>query len=258
MKILVLVKSVPDTYGQRRIDLTTGLLVRSDSEPILDEIGERALAVALAHADHAADVEVVLVSMGPESVVPTLRRGLAMGASRGIHVVDDRLAGADLGLTARVLAAVARREGFDLIVAGNESTDGACGVLPAMIAEILGVPYSTQLDTVEVGGDAVRGSRQAGGARLQLQVQLPAVVAINDSAAEPRVAGFRGIMTAKRKPLDRVGLDELGAEFADPSAARSIVISAEVAPARTTGMRIEDQGDAGRRIADYLYERGLV
>jgi hypothetical protein len=151
MKIVVLVKEVPDTYGDRKLDLETGLAERSASERVLDEIGERALEVALSYADAHPGTEVAVVSMASEEAAATIRKGLAMGAASALQVVDPALAGADLGVTAAVLAAAVRRAGFDLVITGNLSTDGTGGVLPAMIAEHLQVPQATALSSVTIG-----------------------------------------------------------------------------------------------------------
>ena len=140
MKIIVLVKQVPDTYEERKLDPATGILDRDASEPIIDEIGERALEMALRYKDAHKGTEVVVLSMGPTSVTASLRKGLSLGADSAVHVLDDALAGADLGWTAAVLAAALTKSGYDLIIAGNESTDGRGGVIPAMVAEHLSLP----------------------------------------------------------------------------------------------------------------------
>src|SRR5690606_16793278 len=118
-KIIVLVKEVPDTYGDRKLSLETGLADREASERVLDEIGERALEVALSYADKNEGTEVTVVSMAAEAASATIRKGLAMGAGSAVQVVDEALAGADLGVTAKVLAAAIKRTGFDLVIAGN-------------------------------------------------------------------------------------------------------------------------------------------
>src|SRR6478735_6751098 len=169
MRIVVLVKEVPDTYGERRLDLETGLADRAASEAVLDEISERALEVALAYADSHDDVEVVVMSMAAERAVPTIRKGLAMGAASAVHISDLGLAGADLGLTARTLAAAIRRTGFDLVIAGNVSTDGSGGVIPAMLAELLGVPNATALSSVEIAADSVAGTRDVDGGTMRVR-----------------------------------------------------------------------------------------
>src|SRR6187431_701746 len=176
MKIIVLVKEVPDTYGDRKLSLETGLADRGASETVIDEICERALEVALSYADKNADAEVVVLSMAPTESAVTVRKGLAMGASSAVHVADEGLAGADLGLTAEVLAAALKRTGFDLVITGNLSTDGSGGVLPAMIAELLDVPAATALNSVEIGDGRVSGERASDGATMRVTAPLPAVV----------------------------------------------------------------------------------
>ncbi len=168
MKIVVLVKEVPDTYGDRKLSLETGLADRGASETVLDEIGERALEVALSYADKNPDAEVVVLSMAPAGSAATVRKGLAMGAGSAVHVADEGLVGADLGLTAEVLAAAVRRTGFDLVIAGNLSTDGSGGVLPAMLAELLDVPSATFLNSVEIGDGQVSGERGSDGATMRV------------------------------------------------------------------------------------------
>jgi electron transfer flavoprotein beta subunit len=191
MRIVVLVKEVPDTYGDRKLDLETGLADRGASEAVLDEIGERALEVALSHADAHAGTEVVLLSMSPESAVTSLRKGLAMGAASAVQVVDERLAGADLGLTAEVLAAAVARAGFDLVITGNQSTDGSGGILPAMIAERLRVAQLTALVSVDLTDDAVRGQRRTESASPRSRRACPR------SSRSPRHCRMRASRTSR-------------------------------------------------------------
>ncbi|HWV48506.1 MAG TPA: electron transfer flavoprotein subunit beta, partial [Microbacterium sp.] len=137
MKIFVLVKEVPDTYGDRKLNLETGLADRAAGDVVLDEITERALEVALGYADKNEGTDVVALSMAPESSTASVRRALAIGAGSAVHIADEQLVGADLGLTAEVLAAAIRRGEPDLVITGNLSTDGSAGVIPAMLAEHL-------------------------------------------------------------------------------------------------------------------------
>ncbi len=134
MKIVVLVKEVPDTYGDRKLNLETGLADREASEAVIDEIGERALELALKYADANEGTEVAVLSLAPGGATSTLRKGLAMGAGSATHISDEALRGADLGLTAETLAGAIRRVGFDLVITGNVSTDGSGGMIPAMLA----------------------------------------------------------------------------------------------------------------------------
>ena len=259
MKIIVLVKEVPDTYGERKLDLETGLADRAASEAVLDEISERALEVALAHADAHADVEVVVMSMAPASAATTIRKGLAMGAASAVHVADPGLAGADLGLTARTLAAAIRRTGFDLVIAGNLSTDGSGGVIPAMLAELLEVPNATALSSVEIADDSVTGTRNVdGGGTMRVSAPLPAVISITEALPDARFPNFKGIMAAKKKPFETVSAADLGIEPEDLSVAMSIMTAIAEKPPRTGGVKITDEGDGGTKIAEFLIENRLV
>src|SRR5215218_2028580 len=257
MKIVVLVKEVPDTYAERKLDLETGLADRAASEAVLDEISERALEVALSFAD-SNDAEVVVMSMAPESAAPTIRKGLAMGAASAVQVADPALAGADLGLTARTLAAAIRRTGFDLVITGNLSTDGSGGVLPAMLAELLDVPNATALSSVEITADSVSGTRNTDDGTMRVSATLPAVVSITEALPNARFPNFKGIMAAKKKPFETLSAEDLGIEPHDLSVAMSIMTAIAEKPARTAGVKITDEGDGGTKIAEYLIENRLV
>jgi len=258
MKIVVLVKEVPDTYGDRRLDLETGLADRAASERVLDEIGERALEVALKYADANAGTEVVVVSMASEAAAATIRKGLAMGAASALQVVDEALAGADLGVTARVLAAAVQRAGFDLVITGNLSTDGSAGVLPAMLAEHLGVPQATALSAVEISETAVTGTRATDAGAATVSAPLPAVISITEALPDARFPNFKGIMAAKKKPFETVTLADLGVDVDPAVAAQAIMTTVSEKPPRGAGVKITDEGDAGEKLAAFLIENRLA
>jgi len=258
VKIAVLVKEVPDTYGDRKLSLETGLADRGASEKVLDEIGERALEVALKFADANADTEIVVVSAAPESSAATIRKGLAMGAASALQVADEGLLGADLGLTAEVLAAAVKRGGFDLVITGNQSTDGNGGMLGSMLAELLDVPALTSLSSVEITADAVSGVRSSDAASVQVQASLPAVISITEALPEGRFPNFKGIMAAKKKPFETVTLADLGIDPEDHSASRSIMIGLSEKPPREAGVKITDEGDAGTQLAEFLIQNRLA
>ncbi|WP_448002742.1 electron transfer flavoprotein subunit beta/FixA family protein [Agromyces bauzanensis] len=257
MKIIVLVKEVPDTYGERKLDLETGLADRAASEPVLDEIGERALEVALSYAD-SDEAEVVVMSMAPERAAATIRKGLAMGAASAVQVADPGLAGADLGLTARTLAAAIRKTGFDLVITGNLSTDGSGGVLPAMLAELLDVPGLTALSSVDIAADAVSGTRDSDDGTMRLSAKLPAVISITEALPDARFPNFKGIMAAKKKPFETLAAADLGIDPQDLSLATSIMTAIAEKPPRSAGVKIVDEGDGGVRIAEFLVENRLA
>lgn len=258
MKIVVLVKEVPDTYGDRKLNLETGLADRGAGESVLDEIGERSLEVALSYADAHPDTEVVVVSMAPESAAGTVRKGLAMGAGSALQVVDEALRGADLGLTAEVLAAALKRTGFDLVVAGNLSTDGVGGVMAAMVADLLDVPAALNLTTVSIGDESVSGVRATDAGTVEVTAQLPAVISITEALPDARFPNFKGIMAAKKKPFETVSLADLGVDPDAPDVARSIMIAISEKPARSAGVKITDDGDAGQKLAEFLVQNRLA
>lgn len=258
MKILVLLKEVPDTYGDRKLNLETGLAERSASDRVLDEIGERALEFALAHADSHPDTDVVVMSMAPAEASASIRKGLAMGAGSALQIADPALAGADLGVTARVLAAAVTRTGFDLVVAGNLSTDGAAGVLPAMLAEHLAVPHITALSSVTLSEGSVAGTRVIDGGVANVSASLPAVISITEALPDGRFPNFKGIMAAKKKPFETMTLADLDVDIDPAAVAQTIITAISAKPPRAAGVKIVDEGDAGEKLAAYLIENRLA
>src|SRR5690606_8089934 len=190
----------------------------------------------LAFKDANADAEVVALAVTPEGSVGTVRKALAMGADRAIHVADEALLGADIVLTAEVIAAAVRREGFDLVIAGNVSTDGSGGMVPAAVAEFLGVAYASGLGELNIADGKVSGPRLVDGGVQRVSAELPAVVSVTEALPDPRFPNFKGIMAAKKKPLDTVTLADLGVQADDPESARSIMLSVAERPPREAGV----------------------
>ena len=258
MKIIVLVKEVPDTYAPRRLNPETGLLER-DGDRVFDEISERALELALSQAEGTGpDPTITALLAGPESAATTLRRALAMGATAAVHLCDEAMLGADLGLTAEALAAAITRAGFDLVIAGDASTDGATGMLPAMLAEHLDVPHLTGLSEVRLGADGVSGVRASDGGTQEVSADYPAVISVTEALPDARLPSFKGIMSAKKKPLETLGLTELGVNPDPLAAPRSILLSVTEKAARTGGVTLLTGDDVAQQLADYLIEHGLV
>ncbi|MFL4474087.1 electron transfer flavoprotein subunit beta/FixA family protein [Paeniglutamicibacter sp. MACA_103] len=255
MKIAVLVKQVPDTGEQRKLDPATGLVDRG-GESVLDEINERALEVALRYRDANKGTEVVVISMGPDTLTKGLRKALSMGADAAVHVLDDTLVGADAGRTAAVLAAAVRSVAAGLVVAGNESTDGRGGVVPAMVAEHLSLPLLSAMDTVELSENEVSGHRSTETGSMRASAPLPAVISVTERSAEARFPSFKGIMTAKRKPLTVLSVAQLGSLPGDQ--ALTSIVSTLRSPARTAGRRIVDEGNAGKELAEFLRSDRLI
>lgn len=255
MHIAVLAKVVPDTYGKRSLDLETGLLDRAVGDVVLDEICERAIEAAL-QLDGEHTIE--LVSMGSEDSVAALRKGLAMGGDEAVIVTDEALVGADLGVTARVLAAVIDKRGYDLVIAGNESTDGASGLLPAMLAEHLDAALLTGLTTLTVDGEEISGERTTDYGSATVTAQTRAIVSITEAFPDPRYPNFKGIMAAKKKPLTTLTAADLGVDPEDFSYPLSIMTDVAAAPPRAAGTKITDDGTAAEQLVSYLVDNKLV
>lgn len=258
MHIVVLLKEVPDTYGDRHISLETGLVDRAASDRVADEVTERAVELALTLQASHPDTRVTALCMGPASAETALRKALAMGADDAVHITDDTLLGADLTLTAEVIAAAIRTLTPDLVLAGNTSTDGGGGVMAAMLAEHLGYAQATSLAEVALHDDGVHGVRTTESGRATIHAPLPAVVSITDALPDARFPAFKGIMAAKKKPLVTMSAADLDADVRGERAPRAIVIAADRRPPRTAGVLVTDDGEGGRMLAEYLISEKLV
>jgi electron transfer flavoprotein beta subunit len=255
MRIAVCVKEVPEASAARRIDPGTKRLARAGAQA-LNEFDTHALEEALRAKDADPSTEVVAVSMGPERAMETLRKALAMGADRALLVSDDALAGADLVVTARVLAAALEREAPDLVLLGQQASDSDGAVLWAALADGLRLPMVSQAASLELAGGKVRVKRQTEYGYDTIEAPLPAVVAVSDAINEPRYPSLKGIMGAKRKPQDAVSLADLGVEGVD---AHTEVLALGDPPSRGESVRIEDaDGDSAEKILAFLTERKLL
>ncbi|MEU8566741.1 electron transfer flavoprotein subunit beta/FixA family protein, partial [Streptomyces cyaneofuscatus] len=192
--------------------------------------------------------------VGPEDAKDALRKALSMGADKAVHVEDDDLHGTDVIGTSLVLAKAVEKTGFDLVICGMASTDGVMGVLPALLAERLGVPQVTLLSEVAVDGGVVTGRRDGDTASEQLEASLPAVVSVTDQSGEARYPSFKGIMAAKKKPVESLDLDDLDldADEVGLAGAWTAVDSATERPARTAGTIVKDEGEGGKQLAEFL------
>ncbi|MFF4253954.1 electron transfer flavoprotein subunit beta/FixA family protein [Streptomyces sp. NPDC001663] len=260
MNIVVLVKQVPDTGAERTLSKDDHHLDRDNADLVLDEINERAAEEAL-RLKEAVGAHVTVVSMGPDSAREAIRKVLAMGADRGIHVCDDRLRGADVPSTAKVLAAAVRTvTDVDLVLAGDAATDGQASAVPAVVADLLGLPQVTRVRELAVDGGEVRAERQTELGEATLFAPLPALVSVTEKINEPRYPSFKGIMAAKKKPLETVDLDDLfpDADLAAFLVTRTRVLEAVPRPPRVGGTLVTDDGSAGRQLAAYLVSEKLI
>ncbi|MGW6249315.1 electron transfer flavoprotein subunit beta/FixA family protein [Streptomyces roseolus] len=252
-------KYVPDATGDRKFadDLTVD---REDVDGLLSELDEYAVEQALQIAEEADEARVTVVTVGPEDAKEALRKALAMGADRAIHVDDDDVHGSDVMGTSLVLAKAIEKTGYDLVVCGMASTDGTMGVLPAILAERLGVPQLTLLSEVKVEGGRVTGRRDTDSATEQVEASLPALVSVTDRSGEARYPSFKGIMAAKKKPVEELELDDLDIEADEVGleGAWTAVDSAAQRPARAVGTVVKDEGDGAALVAAFLAEQKFV
>jgi electron transfer flavoprotein beta subunit len=259
MNIVVCVKQVPDTASERTLRAADNTLDREAADGLINELDEYAIEEGLRLAE-AHGGEVTILSMGPERASDSIRKALSMGADKAVHLVDDALAGSDAMGTSAALAAVLRRTGFDLVILGSESTDARMGVMAALLAERLGVPQLSLASKVEVDGTAITVNRQTDYGYDRVQASLPAVISVVEKINEPRYPSFKGIMAAKKKPVEKLGLADLGI---DPSevglaAAATEVVSFASRPPRQAGTVVKDEGDGGVKAAEFLVAQKLI
>lgn len=258
MKIAVCVKQVPDATSVRRIDGTTNRLDRS-GEGALNATDINAVEEAL-RIKEAHGGEVVVVSLGPAKAMDSLRKALAMGADRALLVSDDEAAGSDLVATSYVIAGALEREGADLVLFGQQSSDSDGAVLWAAVADRLRRPMISQVADLGIDGPAVTGKRQTEFGYDVISAPLPAIVAVSDAINEPRYPSLKGIMGAKSKPAETVSLADLGIEAgrAGASGSRTTVLALAPPPSKGDQVKIEDDGSAAEQLVDWLAERKLL
>ena len=259
MKIAVCVKQVPDTWAEKKLSDSDKTLDRASVEAVMNELDEYAVEEAL-QITEANGGEVVAVTMGPDRAEETVRKALQMGAHSGIHIVDDALKGSDALATSLVLAKVLGERGFDLIIFGSESTDARMSVVPAMVAERLGAPQLTFANRVEVDGGTVKIQRQTEYGYDEVEGATPAVISVVEKINEPRYPSFKGIMAAKKKPIETVAVADAGVDGGQVglAAAWSEVASAAPRPPKAAGVKIEDEGNGGVKIAEFLSEQKFI
>ena len=239
MKIVVTVKQVPDPNAPQGLDPDN--TIARDREVVLDPGDECGIEIGL-QLKEAHGGEVVLVSMGPERARDAIRKGLSMGADRGILVNDEQLAGADAFLTASALAAAIGGESPDLVICATESYDGSTGMVPPMLAELLGLPQLTFAKHVEVGDGRLTVHRQTETGYQVVVADTPGLVTVTAGIAEPRYASLKGIMAARSKEVKVLGLGDLGIERGEPAETVEEIVDAE---ARKSGEIVEDDGTVG-------------
>ena len=266
VKIAICVKQVPDSWAEKK--MVDGRLDRQSVDAVLNDLDEYAIEEALRIVEplnegkESPEHTITLISMGPDRATEAIRKGLSMGADNGILVSDEALVGSDAIATSKVLADVISKNGFDLVFCGTESTDARMSVIPAMLAERLGFAQLTFAGSVkvDVGAKSVEIARMTDSGVETMSAQFPCVVSVIEKINEPRYPSFKGIMAAKKKEIKTTSLSEIGISASEVgvSGAWSIVEGAEPRPARAKGIKVEDGGDGGAKLADFLVEKRLA
>lgn len=259
MKIAVCVKEVPEAGPGRKMDPATKRLDRS-GERSLNSYDLNAVEEALRLKDAAGGGEVVLVSMGQEKALESIRKALAMGADRAVLVSDPAAAGSDLVATSYVLAKVVEREQAELVLFGQSAQDSDGAVLWAAVAERLRMPVVSQVSELTLAGGTLTAKRQTEFGYDTITAPVPAVLAVSDALNEPRYPSLKGIMGAKKKPQDVNSLGDVGVEAdrAGDAGSRTTVLSMAPPPSRGDVVKIEDDGSAAQKIMEFLVERKFV
>jgi electron transfer flavoprotein beta subunit len=259
MNIVVLMKQVPDTEGDRRLDPSDNTVDRAAVDPVINYIDEFAIEEGL-RLKEAHGGEVTILTVGPERATESIRKALSMGADKAVHVTDEALHGSDAIQTAKVIAKALGAIEWDVVVAGSEATDSRMAVVPALVAEALGAPQLSLARKVTVAGSTVTIERVTDTGYEKVEASMPAVISVVEKINDPRYPSFKGIMAAKSKPVEVKSLADLGVDAGEAGLAKATtqVAAFENAPPRAAGQTVKDEGDGGAKIADFLASKKLI
>lgn len=260
MNIVVCVKYVPDAQADRTFNPSDNTTDRENVDGLLSELDEYAVEAALKLVE-AGEGEVTVVTVGPDQAADAIKKSLQMGAHKGVHVNDAAIHGSDAIATSLVLAETIKKIGSpDLVITGMASTDGTMGVVPTMLAERLGLPAVTLASELTVDGGQATIRRDGDASTQTITAPLPALVSVTDQINEPRYPSFKGIMAAKKKPVETWSLADLGLDASQVGldAAWTKVESFAARPPRTQGEIVTDEGDGGTKLAEFLASRKFV
>ena len=265
MNIVVCVKHVPDAQSERTFNESDNTTDRVGVDGLLSELDEYAVEAGLKLAETAdggvEDNIVTVLTVGPDRAADAIKKALQMGAHAGVHVNDEAIHGSDAAATSLVLAEAVKKIGNpDLILTGMASTDGTMGVVPAMLAERLGLPQVTFASELTVEGGTATIRRDGDVASETIAASLPALVSVTDQINEPRYPSFKGIMAAKKKPVETWTLADLGLDAGSVglAAAWTKVESFAKRPPRAKGQIVTDEGDGGTKLAEFLSANKFV
>jgi electron transfer flavoprotein beta subunit len=259
MNIVVLVKQVPDSGSERTLDAADNTVARGSADNVINEIDEYAIEEAL-QLKEAHGGEVTILTVGPDSAADAIRKALSMGADKAVHVNDEAIHGSCAVQTSAVLAAALSQLSYDIVLCGAESTDGQMSVMPALLAERLGVPQLSGARKLTVEGGVAKVERQTDGGYWALEAPLPAIVSTWDTINEPRYPSFKGIMAAKKKPVEKKSLADLGIDPATVglATATSQVLDFAGRPPKGAGVKVADEGDGAQQLVDFLAGQKIV
>jgi electron transfer flavoprotein beta subunit len=263
MNIVVCVKYVPDAQADRTFNASDNTTDRENVDGLLSELDEYAVEAALKIVE-AGEGEVTVVTVGPDQAADAIKKALQMGAHKGVHIKDDAIHGSDAPATSLVLAEAIKKvtadAPADLVITGMASTDGTMGVVPTMLAERLGLPAVTYASELTVDGGTATIRRDGDASTQTIEAALPALVSVTDQINEPRYPSFKGIMAAKKKPVEEWSLADLGVDASQVGldAAWTKVESFAARPPRQQGTIVTDEGDGGQKLAAFLAERKFI
>jgi electron transfer flavoprotein beta subunit len=263
MNIVVCVKYVPDATADRRFE-SDNTVDRVGVDGLLSELDEYAVEQALQIKEKRADEDVTVTALciGPDKAVDAVRKALQMGADQGVIVTDEAIAGSDYIATSLVLAKAIEKIGVpDLVMCGMASTDASGSVVPAMLAERLDLPQVTFASVVETQGDQVRVKRDSDNATEVVGGTMPLVLSVTDQTGEARYPSFKGIMAAKKKPMETYSLSDLGldADQVGLGVAWSTVEDTTERPPRTAGEIVKDEdGSGASALTEFLVSKKFI
>src|SRR4051795_2940756 len=259
MNIVVLVKQVPDSGSERKLDPADNTVARASSDNVINEMDEYAIEEALT-VKEAQGGEVTILTVGPSTATDAIRKALSMGADKAVHVSDEAMHGACAPQTSAVLAAALQQLDYDLVLCGAESTDGQVSVMPALLAERLGIPQLSGARKLTVAGSTARIERQTDGGYWAVEAPLPAIVSTWDTINEPRYPSFKGIMAAKKKPVETKSLADLGLDAGSVGLANatSQVLDFAGRPPKGEGVKVTDEGDGAEKFVGFLAAQKIV
>lgn len=258
-KIVVAAKYVPDATADRAFNASDYTVDREGVDGLLSELDEHAVEQALQIVD-AGEGDVTVVTVGPDDAGDAIRKALQMGADAGVHVNDDAIHGSDAFATSLVLAKAIEKLEYDIVLCGMASTDGGMGVVPTLLAEHLGLPAVTYANELTVDGDSIRIVRDSDTATQTVEASGKVVVSVTDQTGEARYPSFKGIMAAKKKPVEEWDLAELGLSADDVGLANAWtkVEAANPRPPRSAGEIVSDEGDGGTKLVEFLASKKFV